>query len=281
MSARLCVGNYTACAYHFEGLNSNVYCMEELCYCLKENAFLLDVDLMNDRLVDWIGRECGLSELASELHTMVHKKGSLSSFVCRILYEVGFYEEVVIRNVEQTLKKGAGLDALEKRKARIDQLIGRKQYQTALTEYDALLGYWEEAFARGENPGKELRAAILHNKGLACAGLMQYAEASEYFREAYQADGSKESLKGMLAAKRMGMDDKEYVAYAASLAGASDLVMELEQEILRLNAAWEEETDYLRLRHRQRLREESEQLYEEESERMLQILKEGYRKTCT
>ena len=62
-----------------------VYCMEELCCCMKENAFLLDLSLLNDELPDWIEQECGLRELAKALHFMVHKQGSLSGFVTTIL----------------------------------------------------------------------------------------------------------------------------------------------------------------------------------------------------
>ncbi len=40
MKASLCVGEYCETAYNMEGLDIRVYCMEELCYCLKENAFL-------------------------------------------------------------------------------------------------------------------------------------------------------------------------------------------------------------------------------------------------
>ena len=57
MKASLCVGEYCETAYNIEELEIRVYCMEELCYCLKENAFLLDMSIMNDKLVDWIGWE--------------------------------------------------------------------------------------------------------------------------------------------------------------------------------------------------------------------------------
>ena len=51
MKASLCVGEYCENAYNVEGLDIRVYSMEELCYCLKENAFLLDLSIMNDKLV--------------------------------------------------------------------------------------------------------------------------------------------------------------------------------------------------------------------------------------
>lgn len=38
MKASLCVGEYCETAYNIEELEIRVYCMEELCYCLKENA---------------------------------------------------------------------------------------------------------------------------------------------------------------------------------------------------------------------------------------------------
>ena len=74
MKASLCVGEYCENAYNVEGLDIRVYSMEELCYCLKENAFLLDLSIMNDKLVDWIGEECKVWELAKQLYPMVHTK---------------------------------------------------------------------------------------------------------------------------------------------------------------------------------------------------------------
>ena len=68
MKASLCVGEYCETAYNIEELEIRVYCMEELCYCLKENAFLLDMSIMNDKLVDWIGEECRVRELAKQLY---------------------------------------------------------------------------------------------------------------------------------------------------------------------------------------------------------------------
>ena len=102
MKASLCVGEYCENAYNVEGLDIRVYSMEELCYCLKENAFLLDLSIMNDKLVDWIGEECKVWELAKQLYPMVHKQGSLSVFVVTILQYVGMYdpEEILQPSVD-------------------------------------------------------------------------------------------------------------------------------------------------------------------------------------
>lgn len=127
MKASLCVGEYCETAYNIEELEIRVYCMEELCYCLKENAFLLDMSIMNDKLVDWIGEECRVRELAKQLYPMVHKQGSLSVFVLTILQYVGIYGEEELQAVAQVLKQGSGLSNLEKRKSQIDYMVEKRK----------------------------------------------------------------------------------------------------------------------------------------------------------
>ena len=136
MKARLCVGEYCETAYNIEELEIRVYCMEELCYCLKENAFLLDMSIMNDKLVDWIGEECRVRELAKQLYPMVHKQGSLSAFVLTILQYVGIYGEEELQAVAQVLKQGSGLSNLEKRKSQIDYMVEKRKYAAAIRGYD-------------------------------------------------------------------------------------------------------------------------------------------------
>ena len=277
MSVRLCIGNYASHSYRFEGLSIQVYCMEELCYTIRENAFLLDMDIMSDRLVEWIGRDCGLPQLAEELHALVHKKGSLSAFVGRILEYTGFYSAETMRQIEQTLKKGAGLTVLEKRKLRIDHLTEQKKYLAAVSEYDGLLASWEEEMGGNLAVGSELRAAILHNRGRALAGLMRYAQAADSYRKAYETDQNLDSMKCFLAAKRMELRDQEYIAYAASVPDSADVVLELEEQIEQLNTLWQQEADYLRMMERGYLRGEDERSYLEDTAFRLQALKESYR----
>ena len=50
-------GEYAATPYYFENLGLKVYSEEELRYVLKENAFLLDREIINQRLVRWIEEE--------------------------------------------------------------------------------------------------------------------------------------------------------------------------------------------------------------------------------
>jgi len=147
--------------------------MEELCYVMRENAFLLDVTLLNDGLLDWIDQQCGLKELARALYPVVHKKGSLSVFVVSILNFVGLYDEQTVSEVERVLKMGAGLSGIERKKSQIDYLVKKKKYAAAIRGYDDLITKWQEQDRKEQaSSGAECLAAIWHNKGVAMAGLM-------------------------------------------------------------------------------------------------------------
>ena len=245
MKASLCVGEYCENAYNVEGLDIRVYSMEELCYCLKENAFLLDLSIMNDKLVDWIGEECKVWELAKQLYPMVHKQGSLSVFVVTILQYVGMYDPEEILQVEQVLKQGAGLSNLEKRKSQIDYMVEKRKYAAAIRGYDMLLETWNHLEQEGkELPAGKVRAAILHNKGVALTGLMFYDKAAYYFNEAWKTDPDREHLDAYLAAKRMELTEDAYVAFAAQNPENYTESLELEKRIEQFEREWEQQPEY-------------------------------------
>jgi tetratricopeptide (TPR) repeat protein len=259
--------------------------MEELCFALKENAFLLDTKIMSDTLLAWIGTECGLTDLSGELHPLIHKKGSLSAFVVRILEYVGFYDGAVVRQVEQTLKRGAGLNLYEKRKCMADQLIRKKKYGLALAQYETLLREWEKetagtAAALAEGIAVPFRAELIHNQGVALAGLMLYEEAAGCFLHAYEADGSQDSYLSYLAAKRMEMKAQDYIAFVADRQEDFSASLQLEQTMKNLQRDWRETPEFRCLRQRQEWKETGEtQKYYEENERIVQTLKDQYRRS--
>lgn len=278
MKASLCVGEYCENAYHVEGLELEVHCLEELCYCLKENAFLLDLSLMNDKLVDWIGEACEVKELAKQLYPMVHKQGSLSVFVITILQYVGMYDTEDIMQVEQVLKQGAGLSNLEKRKSQIDYMVEKRKYAAAIRGYDLLLETWANLEKEGrELPAGKVRAAILHNKGVALTGLMLYDKAADQFREAWQTDPDRDHLDAYLAAKRMELTEDAYVAFAAQNPENYTESLELEKRIEQFEREWEQQPEYRQLQLRRTWRTEDRVKYDAENERLTQALKNSYR----
>lgn len=279
MRVSVCVGNYATTPYYIAGLEVPVYCMEELCFCLKENAFLLDISLMRDELVEWIDRECGLKGLAGELYNQIHKQGSLSGFVTMILEYVGFYETKEIGEVEQILRQGAGLSNIERRKGQLDYLVRKKKYAAAIRGYDNLLAKWTEMeLAGGELPAAKVRGAILHNKAVALAGMMLYGYSADYFKEAYDTDGLMVHYKAYLAAKRMELDENAYISFAAEQTIGYEHTLELEKRMERLLEDWKLQPEFQQLlANREHRKAGDRQQYYEGNEEIIRNLKSDYR----
>lgn len=278
MRISICVGNYATTPYYIAGLELPVSSMEELSFCLKENAFLLDMSLMRDELVEWIDRECGLKALAGELHKLIHKQGSLSAFVLMILEYVGFYDSADIREVEQILKQGAGLSNIERRKGQIDYLVRQKRFATAIRGYDSLLDKWNEMEAEGkEMPAAKVRGAILHNKAVALTGMMFYGAGADCFKAAFDADGELAHYQGYLAAKRMELDENAYIAFAAEQTQGYKYTLELEKKMERLTEDWKIQPEFQRLLEiRERRKNGDRQFYYAENEELIKSLKSDY-----
>lgn len=279
MRISVCVGDYATTPYRIPGLELSVYSMEELCYCLKENAFLLDVSIMNDSLLEWIANGCGVVELARELHPMVHKQGSLSGFVSMIMEYVGMFPDTDIRKVELVLKQGAGLSSIEKRKTQLDFLVKKKKYKAALRGYAALLERWQKLEAEGkEVPAAKVQASIFYNMGVAYTRLMLYGQAAEQFWQAYETVGASEYMEAYLAAKRLELAEGEYVALAAELPDSYEVSLALEKRLEELQESWKLQLDYQMLQARIECRRGSDkQKYYDENERLTQALKNSYR----
>lgn len=283
MRVNLCVGDYATTPYYISGLEIRVGCMEELCYCLRENAFLLDLSLLDEKLVDWIEAECGIKELAQELYPMVRKQGSLSAFVSLILEYVGLYDSDTIREVEKMLKEGAGLSGIEKRKKQVDYLVQKKKYPAAVHQYDDLLTRWQEETRRGaEMPLGKVKAGILHNKGVALACMMEYGAAAVCFQEANAIEPNEESYQAYLAAKRMELNEGEYLSFVAEHPESYEQSLKLEKEIEWLSENFREQEAGVRLAKLREWRSgDDKQKYYNELERILQVLKDSYRSSVS
>lgn len=279
MKAVVCLGEYAKSSYCFDKLGLCVYSMEELCYCLKENAFLLGREIMHDKLLRFIDVECNVPQLARNLYSLVHQKGTLSAFVSLILEYVGFYDAETIREVENTIKNNSGLTDYEKRKLRIDFLAANGKYSVALEEYNDLIDSMESMEGmEGMGRNEAVLAATWHNKGVILASLFLYEEAAECFMRSYQIMEDEHVLKRFLLAKRMELPEKEYIALIAEMPHAYELSLQIEKQLEELEIKWQQSSVYVGLQNMKEWHDKGEvQRYEEECDQLIDALKEDYR----
>lgn len=265
-------GNDATTPYCFSSLGIHVYTIEELCYVLKENAFLMDSDIIDKKMVNWIDTECGLKDLATALYPLVHKKGTVSSYVITILEYVGYYDNQALKEVEKMLKQSANLTAYEKMKARMDYMVESNRYAEAIHGYDRLLSKLPEM-------EQELRANIIYNQGVALTRLFLFERAAGCFKRAYDLSLDKETLIAFLGAKRMSLGDGEYLNFVAEQTEFYEDSLELEHRIENYSQLFETSPEKYEITKLEKWKEENAVRYYEEVDKIINGLKLGYRKS--
>ena len=76
----LCHNKKASQPYKITRIHRKIYTIEELCYYLCNNLYLIDYTIMNEKICEWLYSELDMRELAGELLDLIQKKGSCSAF---------------------------------------------------------------------------------------------------------------------------------------------------------------------------------------------------------
>ena len=247
------------------------YCVEEICFFFRENAYLLDDSLKDQALIRWLDAECGLPELARELEKAVQKKASLKAFVGCILNYTGFFPEQICQEIRDILAQSGSLSTYEKRKAKADMLLAGKKFGLAGREYRSLLAHL---------PPEEvhLRGAVYHSCGVCLAKMFLFRAAGEYFLKAYETGGRIESYRQYLWTVRLQMSEMEYLEFLKEHPEAYEDSLEMEESLDGYGRTWKN-TGYHTLLSdiRSRRTEGNAALWQEKLEERISHLKDAYR----
>lgn len=77
----LCLGKNAELPYFFEKARIHVWNVEELCYFIRENAWLLEPGVLGEELAEWIGQQCMLKKLALSLKEAIRGNDPVAAFV--------------------------------------------------------------------------------------------------------------------------------------------------------------------------------------------------------
>ena len=206
-----CSQPIAALPYYIEGISWNVYSLEELCYYIENNTYLLERDFMTEELCTWIGKEVKNEKLAERLRDIMRMDGRLSEYVMAILVECGYCPKETIREIVRLIREMEEKSDFECNKVRADRLMEKEKYLSSIYEYKTLL----ESNDAGAQP-PQLIGNIWHNLGTAYARLFLFQEAIHCYERAYYLNNNEESLKEALMAYRCLKDEVGFVEVATA-----------------------------------------------------------------
>lgn len=227
----LCLGRYAKIPYEFDAARSKVYCIEELCWFLKENAWHLDESIFQMKLADWVEMQCNLPELAQKLRFLVRCKSKPEQYIKQIFEYTGFYDPQELKETLKQVAAGAEIAVAEKRKARGDYYLESRKYILALQEYRNLLN-------SGELIAPSVESKIYYNMGLAQVKLFLFEKAAVCFEKSWQLEKEEKSLLAWLTALRMYMKESEYLNFLTEHPDYYETSLRVERKMSRMKEAW-------------------------------------------
>ena len=222
----ICNEPIAALPYYIEGISWNVYSLEELCYYVEHNPYLLEKDFMTEELCTWIGKEVKNLKLAERLRDIMRMDGRLSEFVSALLVECGYCPRDTIRSIVQVVKEMEEKSDFECNKLRADRLMEKGKYLSSIYEYKSLL----DSNEAGEQ-SKELIGNIWHNLGTAYARMFLFQEAVHCFEKAYALQGNPESLKECMMALRCLRDEDAFASIVEKYQVSDEMVQSISNEM--------------------------------------------------
>ena len=135
----LCLGQNAELPYYFEKAKVHIWNIEELCYFIRENAWIMEPELLTKELIDWVAQQCGLPKLAVLLNDSLKEEDCVTAFAACLFSYTGYCPQEQALQVQKILQTNAGNNETDRAKARGDYFLESGKYFRALQEYEPLM----------------------------------------------------------------------------------------------------------------------------------------------
>lgn len=191
--------------YYIESISTNIFTIEELCFYLQKNIYLIDETIMNEGLCDWLRDELGLGRLYRKLYEQLEKQESVGNFILPIFQEIGYLSHEEFKELQEKIAQIEVQPEDLRKKLKADYLVEYQMYANAVSEYRKILSR--------KGPGKlgaSFYASILNNMGAAYARMFLYKEAADCLWQSYGMVRSNEVYRRYLTALSLHLSPEEY-----------------------------------------------------------------------
>ena len=261
--------------YYLESAKQNIYSIEELCYFLQDNIYLLDENIMTIEFCNWLEVELEAKQLANKLRTLMGQKKGFRSFCMQLIVDSGYFSKNEMQFLGMKLQKMDHQSNYENRKIKADQLMEKKFYLAAIEEYQNLL------LTSADSPS-DIRVSgdIWHNMGTAYAKMYCFERAVNCYEKAYGMSHRVDSLKAATQAACLIESEPFVNGFLLRNQIRKDQYEAMKKNILELSQMTEVSAEFDNINRMERLERVSQNQSHIEIERQVRQWKEefyGYR----
>ena len=212
--------------YYIVNISTNIYSIEELCYYMYHNIYLLDDTIINEQLCQWLRDELHLRRLYQKLYPLLDERSNMGEFILPVFKEINYLTHDQFKEMNERLKRFEVQPEVVRRKLKGDYLVEHEKYMNAIRVYQSTL---EDA--KDTVMGEQFSGSVYNNMGCAYASLFQMEEAQECFRRAYESLHYRASLKSYLFAVHMNSGREAYEKLANQLEVDAETRKEMDEQM--------------------------------------------------
>lgn len=203
--------------YYIENISTNIYSIEELCFYLYNNIYLLDSTILGEELCFWIRDELGLKKLAAKLYALLDQEPvKAGDFILPIFKEINYLSLEEFRKLNQRIQRLAQEPEALRQKMKGDYLMEHNKYVNAIRIYQKALGV-RLSEQEEKQLGSQFAGEIYHNMGCAYVRLFQMEEAETCFEKAYEYLHTMTVIRSLLCALYMEKGQEAFEKRAEEL----------------------------------------------------------------
>ena len=226
--------------YYFKLTGTNIYTIEELCYFIYNNIYIITEEIFDDDLVFWLREELEMKDLSEKISDMIIQKNNLKDIVVTIFCSADYYTEKEIKSLIETMDLLEGMPILLRRKMKADNYMKYKNFSLAMREYESIL-----KSPKIEELDDSQRGNIIHNIGIIRMNISSFSAAAECFKEAYKKNNNKESLIHYLCVLKLDKREEDYEDAIHKYDVKNETIIDIEERFLRLGREAKSSSKYI------------------------------------
>ena len=193
--------------YEISRVHKKIYTIEELCYYLCNNLYLIDYTIVNEQLCHWILEELELDEMADKLIVQLRNNCTVEQFVVCLLSESKIYTPGEVAHIQNVIEKLKNQREVERQKFKADTLMERGELESAILIYMSIVNGERDA-----SIDKRFYGRVYACLAAAYGRAFLYEEAAKMYEHAYSICEDKSMLEGYLYACYKYLPSEEYQA---------------------------------------------------------------------
>lgn len=186
MSGLLLCGKTSDRPYYVNEAEINLYSMEELCYFVYNNVYMIGQEFFDDSLIKFIEEDLELINVAKKLKDQRFRQEPAVNMIKTIFDGCCYYSEAEKESLFKGLSGLENMTGLEKMKMRADVMAERGRLNKAVELYKKTI-----ARVSGLKDTK-LTSCVWNNLGVVYAKQFLFSDALSCFKRAYDMESEDE-----------------------------------------------------------------------------------------